>query len=231
MSPEYFSRLKHLFVVYPGGTGGNHISNILSLTQEFNPVGFVGNPTSTILEYYKNLPYRTHMHMGSITAHVFSDAPSAGKLTDEDSDIADKINNTSGRNVIIGHEHHWHHFFDRQKHLRLKRYGWLIMTFPSIKSLAWQRILQFNMWPQPTYNYQLPYKPHPDCLITATSKDSTVLDTDAIFTDDGIHYMREVFLREFGIKVPPVADEIHSIWMDWMKYVCSSEYLHKYGYD
>jgi hypothetical protein len=229
MTPDYFKKLKHLFVVYPGATGGNHISNILNLSLDINPDNITGCTTKLMLDYYRNVDYK-NSHISTLTAHVLSEIPGAAKILENPEITSEVLNNTPRKNVIIGHEHHWHQFFKEGKHIKLKRYGWLILNFPDIRSLPGQRILQMNMNSQPGHVYNLPYKPYPYALISATDKDSTLLKTERIFCDEGIDYMRDVFLQEFGITIPPEADEIHTIWVKWMKYVCSSEYLHKYGY-
>jgi hypothetical protein len=208
------SELKNLFILHPGGTGGNHLANLISLIPEFESrlEHFDGEYQQSFLKAYERfvdplflpiLPTQIH----SMKAH-FLDKHGLNGLDDES--YRQKLLLNKRINILTGH---WHCFNDEDLS-EFTDHAWITMSFPKEDSMAYKRIKIYNFLPQLIESYAQPY----DFKRPPMSKENTFeFDTDIFFEDNGAEYLHQFLRQHFSIELPDVADEMHRKWMYGLK--------------
>ena len=204
--------LKNLFIYHPGGTGGNHLANLISLIPIFEPRldQYTGDYQQFFNKEYDRftntgfLPSHTTMIHG-MKAHFLERHGLDGI---DDSEYVQQLISNKRINILTGH---WHCFYtNRKKMSTIGKWAWIRMSFPKEDSLAFKRITAFKLLPQQIDLYDESY----EILDTYMGfKNSAYLDTDMFFQDDGSEYLREFLKHNFEIELPIVADEMHKKWM------------------
>jgi len=219
MSPDLLKKAKYLFVVYPGGCGGNHLANMLSLCDEFKST----SSYEQLLKQYKKIDiFFSNTTNPNIKAH-FSDIHLVQNLEDTDyrNKIIDEQNNEI--NIFIGH--HQHYFMDESKDF-VKYFDdkiWIVFSFPNTDSIPHKRLIKSEYYPCHIEHYMWPYKTYISDSYYHSADDSNgfYFDTEKFFTAEGCQYLREMLLSNFGVILPETADILHSMWYKWMEYVAS----------
>jgi len=212
------SELKNLFILHPGGTGGNHLANLISLIPEFEPRldKFEGDYQQAFLKEYERfidhlfLPIHP-TQINNMKAHFLSKHGLNGlDKHSYNEEYAQTLLSNKKINILTGH---WH-CFDHTDLSEFKNHAWLILTFPKESSLAYKRVQVFNFWPQQIELYSEPYDfKHP----VMNSKNTFVIDTDMFIADNGAEYLRQLLYECFAVYLPSIADEMHSKWMYGLK--------------
>ena len=212
------SELKNLFILHPGGTGGNHLANLISLIPEFEPRldEFEGDYQQAFLKEYKRFtnPLFLPMHPTQIHNMKAHFLPKHGlNGLDKHSyseEYAQKLLSNKKINILTGH---WH-CFDNSDLSKFDKHAWLILTFPKESSLAHKRIRIFDFWPQEIEFYSAPYNfKHP----VMNSENTFVIDTEKFIADNGAEYLRQLLHKCFEVYLPSIADEMHNRWMYGLK--------------
>jgi hypothetical protein len=204
--------IKNLFIYHPGGTGGNHLANLISLIPLFEPRldYYEGDYQQAFNKEYDRftdpffLPVLT-TQIQNVKAHFLQ---KHGLTGIEDPEYAGKILSNKRINILTGH---WHCFYSSSKYLtEFNNHAWIKMSFPKEDSLAYKRIRVFNFWPQHIDLYDESYEINEP---TMNSENSVYFDTVKFFQDDGSEYLREFLKQHFEIELPAIADEMHKKWM------------------
>lgn len=228
MSPEVFKKSKHLFVVYPGGCGGNHLANMLSLCDEFkSSCGY----EELLNEYKKTTDTLLMLGNSGIKAH-FSESHLIENLQDVEykrsllAEVTDKVN------IFIGHQQHY--FTETKSTDPVTGFDdkiWIVFSFPSEGSIPYNRMIKSGYHPCHTKEYAWPYRTHHSNYYYHLANDNNgfYFDTEKFFTPDGSIYLREMVLTNFGVVLPKTADILHSMWYKWMEYVAIEREPYKYS--
>lgn len=207
--------VKNLFILHPGGTGGNHLANLISLIPNFEPRldQFEGDYQQTFLKLYERfvdielLP-KDKSQVHGMKAHFSAKHGLSGL---DDNTYRQKLLSNKKINILTGH---WH-CFDTTELSDFTDHAWIIMSFPKKDSLAYNRILIYNFLPQKTFLYNSPYLfNHP----VINNDNSVKFDTDRFFEDNGAEYLRQILKNNFALELPDVADRMHSNWIYGLKH-------------
>jgi hypothetical protein len=208
------NELKNLFILHPGGTGGNHLANLISLIPIFEPrlEKFEGDYQQEFLKLYERFVNTEFLHHHPTQVHTMK----AHFLTNhglnglDDKTHRQQLLSNKRINILTGH---WH-CFDTSNLSDFTNHAWLIMSFPKEGSLAYKRIRVYDFWPQKKFLYNSPYLfNHP----VINNDNSVEIDTDMFFQDSGSEYLRQLLKQHYGLELPAVADEMHSKWIYGLK--------------
>jgi len=208
------SKLKNLFIYHPGGTGGNHLANLISLIPIFESrlENYEGDYQQFFNKEYDRftnpkflpiLPSQIH----NMKSHFLIKHGLDGL---DDTEFRKHLLSNKRINILTGH---WHCFYSRNLS-DFTNNAWIRMSFPKEGSLAFKRIKMFNFLPQQVEVYIESYEildKYPGF------KNSAYLDTDMFFQDNGSEYLREFLKHNFEIELPAIADEMHSKWIYGIK--------------
>ena len=223
------SELKNLFILHPGGTGGNHLANLISLIPEFEYRldEFEGDYQQVLFNKYEMFVdpkfiskiQQTSPH--GIKAHFLNNHGLSGLTKDSPDEIyKQKLLSNKKINILTGH---WH-CFDHADLSNFKNHAWIMQTFPKENSLAYKRIRVYDFWPQETYLYSEPFEFRRPSM---ESSNAFEFDTDIFVENNGAEYLRQFLNTNFEVHLPNIADEIHDRWMYGLKKVielCSTKY-------
>ena len=208
MLQKKFENSKYLVVVFPGGAGGNHIQNMISLSPLFNDLFSSVNYTDSLLENYNNI--RNKFMDWGIKVH-FNNQPNLQGLQNQE--YKTHIKQSNLKTTLIGHNHCFQDAIQNNFFVDFEDCVWLIVTWPQTEdSLVYKRIRKGNYWPQFTENYKFPYLVPSTFHYYIDSTKGCLLDPIKLFTVNGSHYLRKVLVENFGFELPKEADTLHKIW-------------------
>lgn len=204
--------IKNLFIYHPGGTGGNHLANLISLIPLFESRldYYEGDYQQAFNKEYDRftdeefLPLVPSQIYG-MKAHFLKVHGLDGL---DDPSQLQQLTLSNRINILTGHQHC---FWSHTKQLsELTNHIWIKMSFPKEGSLADRRIKIFNFLPQNAEFYNESYKINSPIM---NSDNSFYFDTDRFFEDNGAEYLRQFIKQHFEIELPSIADEMHKKWM------------------
>lgn len=227
MSPDYFEKSKNVCIIYPGGTGGNHLANLLSLNEIFNSRYPYKLDTYELLKTFyfsqqvENKPMHTiHAHLPNHPGHASTYYKS------KHYQIIKNIENK--KTIFTGHCFNFEGLNNSlyESPIYLENISYIIMNFPSANSFAYKRILSIGHYDDVNvHRYEFPYKVHSmptDNKIIVNNDNGFLIDTELFFTKDGFMYLQEQVEINFGIRLPDKANELHNIWYKWMEYAVNN---------
>lgn len=215
--------MKNLLIVFPGGCGGNHLANLISLNNKFTPLFKSNDYHNDMLNHYKkliNYPIKTYMggRLGiravhGVKAH-FSEYHHLDQLYTEQG--FDQILNNKTINILMGHNHCFQTAESKGLLItKLPEKSWIVMSYPKENSLPYKRINLYQFNPRPEV-YTFPFyiketEPRSE-LAYADESNGIFIDTEKFFLY-GCEYINEE-LTKFNIELPALAQELHEIWMN-----------------
>lgn len=210
MSPNRFNKLKNLYIMYPGATGGNHLQNMVSLCDEFNKLFESKNYELDLLTLYKNVEAK---YAVDLKTKLHAKKAHFGQYHNG----FDRINfiENNKKNVAAGHsDDYWEGIkYNRIPHLYDSM--WIVVAFPKKNSIPYKRALLGGWWPQTPKDYSWPFLHN--ATIIADDNNGFYMYPELLFTSNGSDYFRNLLIENFGITLPKIADEIHKIWFSWME--------------
>ncbi len=224
MNSEIFKESKNVFITFTGGAGGHHISNMLSLCDEFEPKFVSTHYFMNMLTHYSNKTKRmTEIDPDALSSHFYHPVGSSLPPKIDYEFLMDETNHSSllsnkKKNILIGHYPQWEELYRLELLDNFVNNVWIVCSLPSEGTLASRRLEKSGYGFPPKNFYTIPYSY--DHLGNIVTEDSAFLfDTDTLFTDQGSQYLRECVAENFGITLPPEADLLHAEWMKWMHYL------------
>lgn len=212
---------KNLNLVFPGGCGGNHMANMITLNNKFTPrFKAKSNYISEMVENYKKLPYKKLIDK-VIYAHFFQEFE-LEKLRDPN--LKKKYYDDNKINTFTGH---WFHFFanienDIDELVKdLTDIRWIVMQWPKENSIQQKRIEKLEMPTAMPEMYRWPFKTDSkhDHFKEANDSNGIFFDSDLLFCKNGSENVRSLLKSKWNIELHSAADEIHDIWFTWVKYL------------
>ena len=212
---EQFSKSKYLIIVFPGGCGGNHIQNMISLIPNFNKVFESPNYYTDLYQNYNKIKSQIVPDSVGIQAH-FSQFSNLSGL--QNIEFVTSIQNSSKKTILIGHDHCIQESIEANNFLCFEDCVWIIVTWPQTpECVVYKRIMQRKHWPQQTHRYSFPYLV-PTTLNFVDCDRGFALDPIKIFSINGSHYLRKKLYDHFNLELPPEADELHKLWYAGQEY-------------
>lgn len=237
--------MKNLFIVFPGGCGGNHLANLISLNNKFTPLFKSNNYHNDMLICYKNLSkfsvidYKGEKINSSIVHGVkthFSDYHHLNQLYEKDG--LERIINSTTINILIGHNHC---FADAEQAGKLVSKipdpYWIVMSYPRINSISYNRIKLYNFSPRPevyTFPFYIKENGIKEEWSYADENNGMFFDTDNFVQLSGCKYIQEK-LDLIDIKLHDLAYELHEIWYNKIIEILTAydmmptKYFNEYG--
>lgn len=222
---------KNIFVVFPMGTGGNHLANLLSLHPDIEP-RFDAPPQHEYIDVmkYRYLTYlseiKTDEGYGNTTVHY-------SNLENLHSDTW-KIHSSSifsSEKICVFCTHSDEYVFSNIDGILdgLEDRLLILFTYPKSGSYAYHRHTNGH-WFRPE---QTPYtstefikavndhgrmaalheyrKPDADTIIT--------IDTDEFVSEHGFDYIKSTIKDQIGLEIPEFGRDLHSLWFNAVKLI------------
>lgn len=208
MLAQKFKKSKYLIVVFPGGTGGNHIQNMISLSPVFNKL-FPSN------SYYNDLLYnynglKDSVNPAGVTAH-FNPHPNLYGLEDEK--YRDFISTSDKKTILVGHNHCIQDYVQRKLFVDFRDCVWMIVNWPQTTDcLVYKRIEAGNYLPQFSELYKFPYLVPTSMHYYIDDSRGFNIDPIKIFAANGSDYLRKMLREKLDLELPKEADNLHKIW-------------------
>lgn len=211
-----------IFVVYPGGTGGNHVRNLISTCP-----GILDNTKPDMKALYEK--HYTEIHRRKDTGAEISAWDFVAHFNDititeyiDNPEIFKEFIEYKGVNVLFGHESAYQHLSQTElltPLLEARRVIWIVLTWPSTGGIAakrQERLVTLNLLTlrdqQSHEKYQFPYYPSRFLDQKVDDSNGILLDTDRLFTETGSQYLRQLLLENFNLELPEEADHMHKLW-------------------
>lgn len=221
VSIENFKKAKYLYVVYPGATGGNHVCNMISLCEGFEPRVHKNNYKQWLLKKYKRVDYKLK-HPKFVNAHVDDSILHIDRLYE----YVDKdyLFSATNKVVIQGHVFNFWGAIDKGIIDELgPDYVGIVIDYPKEGSMAHERITVYDYHsPHRMYEFPMEIK-FIENSFTIHEDNGFFLSTDKLFTLEGSQHLRELLKESFDLDLPPEADEMHKLWFTWMEHVVKPE--------
>lgn len=212
--------MKNLFIVFPGGCGGNHLANLISLNNKFTPRFKSNNYHQELLNHYKencsksliNSTGELYESPHGIKAH-FAEYNNLDQL--KNNATFNELINSKTINILIGHEHDFQELeFNGRTISKIPDPFYIIMSYPKFNSLAYNRIQLYKFTPDPK-KYTFPFRVSYDELETewpvADDSNGMFLETEKFIAENGCDYIKDKLLK-INIELHDLAYEIHKIW-------------------
>ena len=222
---------KYLYVIYPGGCGGNHVCNMISLCEGFEQrINSItpSNYKEWLLNYYSQYNFSAQPHV-YVNAHLAPNIHHVDRLYEYvDKEYALNPTNTL---IVQGHLFNFWAASDNDILEELgSDYNAIIMSYPPKNSMPWKRIEAYDYY-SPIQEYTFPLdicRGHPigkpkNMSLEINENNGLYLDTVKFFTLEGSQYLRELLQQHFEVDLPIEADELHSMWFKWMEHVLKPE--------
>ncbi len=221
--------MKNLFILYPGGCGGNHLANLISTNTKFTPRYPSSNYNEYLLEQYQS-KYSEH-YFGPIdnptsigTDEVkglifhFSEYSNLDQLKSEEQ-IAKLLENKT-INIFNGHEHCYTEIDHDYKNLsKIPDAFWLMISYPKENTAPHNRINLYKFTSRKE-RYEFPFYPSfvkpINGGVEVDHTNGLILESEEFFTEYGSQYIRES-LKPLDIDLPPIADTLHELWYNKIK--------------
>ena len=214
--------MKNLFILYPGGCGGNHVANIISTNPKFTPRFKSDNYLEDLYADYKSKvdeiyygPKTNHLDSVKGLLFHFAEYNNLDQLKDEEQVKILLENDTI--NIFNGHEHCYAEIDIDYKNLsRMPDAFWIMLSYPKENTVPYNRINLYKFTPNKE-RYAFPFYPSWNS-IEVNHNNGLILESELIFTEYGSQYIRES-LKPLDIDLPPIADTLHSMWYNKIKEV------------
>jgi len=235
---------KYLYVIYPGACGGNHVCNMISLCDGFEPRSpykvELGEPRSNfktwLLNKYKNYDY-VNKPIPYVNAHLNDNLRGRGHVDYIFDHLSkDSVLNTEQTLIIQGHIANFFAAIDKGIIEEIGTdYSGIVMTYPPEDSMPWNRIQAYG-YHSPLQNYKLPlginrapFSKGVEDVFIIDNTNGLEVDTVKFFTPEGSQYLRELLKEKFDVDLPLEADELHRIWFTWMEHVVDPKTIEQWN--
>jgi hypothetical protein len=213
--------MKNLLIVYPGGCGGNHLSNLISTHKKFNKFFDSTNYLSDLLAHYERLHNvklsvefkntikdETKFEAKGINCH-FSETYILNKNS-LDTLSKDHIN------ILAQHDHAYYELeTDYQLISKIPKPFWIVMSFPKQNTIPYQRIKLCEFTPR-SDRYTFPFycigSGQPAHYPKADYSNGAYLNTEDFFTESGYQLVEDIL----KINLPIEAKQMHHLWYNKM---------------
>lgn len=194
------------------------MANLISLCERFSPRFSSDDYATEMLQKYKDIPVhfitkRDELFLvNGLKAH-FTEYPGFSKLVQPE-------NFNHGIIIVEGHLGHLYEVLGSTTAVeRLKNSVWIVVPTPANKkSIMYKRLLATDYDPAFHARYTFPLvATYKDVPITINELNGISFDAELFCSETGVEYLRTLLLDTFNVKLPDIADEIHSIWFSWMK--------------
>lgn len=211
---------KHLCILYPGGGGGNHLSNMLSVHPNFEPL------INTTNDYYEHLLRRYNLEKIKtklnknrwFNVHIRDSNP-LEELRNNTATHLSKLENSSKKNIIFGHWASFQLNLINHKFVDINDCVWAIVTWPKKDSMPDLRIEKHQMYPQQPEKYQLPLDVEMDTndpdsfVLLADNSNGFTIEIEEFFTENGWDYLNDRLQTNLGITLPANTKNLHDFWI------------------
>jgi hypothetical protein len=213
---DNFEKAKTVCILYTGGTGGNHLYNMLSLNNLF----YIHDKKNIIEQYteFDKTVYSGNYGICGIKAHFYPLKESELFNTE----ILEEMLLQQKKILVLGHCHTFYSYANTGILNNLCDLFWIIMKYPEAGSIPGRRIEMGKYISSGPDIYTVPFATFDPSLvdmsgITATKNNAILLDPEKFFDTTGYDYINEQF-APLGIQLAPEAEYMHKMWSAWMEY-------------
>lgn len=217
-----FNELDNLHIVYPGASGGNHLKNMISLCNEFEPNFVSDNYEQELLNLYieqNKIWIEVREVYDKDVSKQLNSAKAHFSTYHQSFDAIDFTQPTDKKLIIAGHFHDYYSAIENDLIKKIETAIWIILPFPKKNSIPYLRAMRGGWWPQHEHNYVWPFSisTNSTSIIKVDDNNGFKLQPELLFTESGSQYLRELLSTHFNISLPKFADNLHEIWYNWMK--------------
>jgi hypothetical protein len=214
----------NLFIVFPGGCGGNHISNMLSLLPQFTKrLTTLDNYSEVMLNKYidKNLINSKHK-----TAHIYSELINlqtvSGTADIKLQRLKNSVQDDSLIKIFLAHHHMLYDWGQIEEYY--DNTFFLTMTWPTMDSLPGKRSLslygsEICDWSSDNYSFEGLNRPSPgsnlNWSLNVPKSNYLEIDTELFWKEDGCDYLE----KSLNLILPDTAKTMHTMWLSWFKHL------------
>lgn len=233
-----FNNVSNIFLVYPAYAGGNHLINLLSLSEKIEP-SFL-SPKELKSEYQRlNRQQDIDTPMAHKIAHFNEPENFANSWRVLNDDLRKQLVEQQDNgyiNVIQGHMNNWLELYaDGEKIKELINPVWMFMSWPkSVAALERMKSKEDafekeNNWIYPDVDTDSDIaiwkcnktsefnKPSPEkaALFNVQPGNRIIIDTDLFFEESGFEYFSSIVKGYLSIELPyHMGNSIHQLWRE-----------------
>lgn len=215
MTPDIFRQSKNLFLVFPPGTGGNHVANMLSMHPEFEPRYTHENYYEDMVYTYKKIFGGNPKNSTSCIAH-FSDLENLQEQ--QLMEFESKIVNSKKNYIFCSHAVEYIMKNIEDKLTPYQNRICCLFSNPTGSNSFVNHRMHVGAWygGEPDdqihidINVKLLY--NKETFIQRAKIDPNLiftLDTDLFYSIDGYDYLHDTIKTNLGIELPEICREMH----------------------
>jgi len=232
-----FNNVNNIFLVYPAYAGGNHLINLLSLSEKVEPSFLPPKELKSEYQGINRTPKNTPTHYKIAHFNEPEHFANSGRVLDDDlrKQLVEQ-QNQGYISVVQGHMHNWIELFlDGEKIKELINPIWMFMSWPKsdialgrIKSKK-EVIEKENEYVYPSFDTDTDiaiWKCHKTSKYDQPSSEKAaffnvqpgnriIIDTDEFFKESGFNYFHALVKGYLDIELPyHMGNSIHQLWRE-----------------
>jgi hypothetical protein len=202
--------------MFPGAAGGNHLSNLLSTSEMFEQLFPSNNYIQDMTEKYEKV-YKKFTGVRKSKDKLFSIHGTKVHFTQFNNldhlyitDEKIKLINNQKKNILMGHAHSYNKSILDNVFVNPDDCKWLVMSVPSIDSLAGKRAIKGEFGILSQTDYMLPTDVG---SLKLKESDGFTVNTDDFVSLEGWEYINQVLEQNIGITLPKETEYLHELWV------------------
>jgi hypothetical protein len=221
MTPEIYKQAKNVFLIFPPGCGGNHLANLLSFHPDFEDRYVSENYQTEVIDEYKSVFEKLPIYKMRGDCAVHYSSLENLQLNQFRKNI-DYILQTKKKYLFCSHAFEYFYNRDNKEFGLIKDKIYVLFSKPTSNNMVAYLRMKAGPWALGEPVVEKSVLRNPNNLYTLDGFASNKIEkekvmcinTDTFYTVEGFDYMQEALATNFGIVLPEICRELHTLYIN-----------------